>query len=215
MNHKTVYGYIYAYPKGMLKKMMINSLSGAKFKQDDKGSKTSHYSNIKLTDEQKIEGHWEVDLLLGAKNQSCVGILVERKTGYLILSKMKSQNISDIRQDFERQMKEFPSFLRLPMTCNRGAKTFQHSITPKNLSIKIYFADPHSSHQGGSNENINGLIRQFLPKEVDLSHYSQSELDKIACLLNTRPRKRFDFKTPQELFEPILTDYINDVALKS
>lgn len=227
VSHETIYACIYAHPKGELKKMMVKSLRRAKSKRGVRGSKTSNYSSIKLTDEQKIEnrpveingrkleGHWEGDLIVGAKNQSCVGTLVERKTGYLILSKMKSKKALDVRQGFERQMKKLPSFLRLSMTYDRGAEMSQHPIMSKNLDMKIYFADPHSPWQRGSNENINGLIRQFLPKGTDLSQHSQCELDKIAWLLNTRPRKRFDFKTPQDLIEPILADYINGVALES
>lgn len=89
----------------------------------------------------------------------------------------------------------------------------QHKILSENLNMKIYFADPHSPWQRGSNENTNGLLRQYLPKGEDLSRYSQKALDKIAWLLNTRPRKRFDFRTPQEMIENVLIENFNLVAL--
>jgi len=89
----------------------------------------------------------------------------------------------------------------------------QHKIMSQNVDLKIYFADPHSAWQRGSNENTNGLIRQYLPKGEDLSVYSQAELDKISWLLNTRPRKRFDFRTPQEMIENIFIENFNLVAL--
>ncbi len=225
VSHETIYSYIYAHPKGELKKIMIQSLRRAKSKRGPRGSKNSNYHSIQPSEEQLIanrpaeinerilEGHWEGDLIAGSKNQSCVGTLVERTTGYLILCKMQSKSVLDVRTGFEANMKSLPNFLRLSMTYDRGSEMAQHPIMSKNLDMKIYFADPHSPWQRGSNENINGLIRQYLPKGTDLSPYSQNDLDKIARKLNTRPRKRFDFDTPQELIEPILAKHIRAVAL--
>jgi IS30 family transposase len=101
------------------------------------------------------------------------------------------------------------------MTYDRGAEMAQHPVMSRNLKMNIYFADPHSPWQRGSSENINGLIRQYLPKGEDLSLYSQGALNEIAWLLNTRPRQRFDFRTPQALMEQTLADHINSVALDS
>ncbi|MCF6253777.1 MAG: IS30 family transposase [Thiomicrorhabdus sp.] len=225
VSHETIYSFIYAYPKGELKKRMIKSLRRSKSKRGPRGSATSNYNSVKLTEDQKIEnrpaeindrileGHWEGDLIAGSKNQSCVGTLVERTTGFLILSKMESKSALNVRLGFESQIKKLPEFLRLSMTYDRGSEMAQHPIMSKNLEMKIYFADPHSPWQRGSNENINGLIRQYLPKGTDLKKHSQEDLDKIAWLLNTRPRKRYDFKTPQELMESILAEHINSVAL--
>jgi IS30 family transposase len=164
-------------------------------------------------EERKIAGHWEGDLIAGSKNQSCIGTLVERTTGHLILSKMKSKSALNVRLGFEEQMKTLPAFLRTSMTYDRGSEMSQHKVMSQNLNIKIYFADPHSPWQRGSNENTNGLLRQYLPKGVDLSVHSQAELDRIAGLLNTKPRKRFDFKTPQEMIEDVLIENFNHVAL--
>jgi len=204
---------------------MVQSLRRSKSKRGPRGSKSSNYHSVKLTDEQlfqnrpndinerQLAGHWEGDLIAGSKNQSVVGTLVERKTGYLVLCKMQSKSALDVRTGFEEQMKKLPSFFRLSMTYDRGSEMSQHPIMSNNLNMKIYFADPHSPWQRGSNENTNSLIRQYLPKGIDLSPYSQDDLDEIACLLNTRPRERHDFYTPQELVDKILEDHINGVAL--
>ena len=126
---------------------------------------------------------------------------------------MKSKSALNVRLGFEEQMKKLPAFLRTSMTYDRGSEMSQHKVMSQNLNIKIYFADPHSPWRRGSNENTNGLLRQYLPKGVDLSVHSQAELDKIALLLNTRPRKRFNFSTPQEMMEGVLIENFNHVAL--
>ncbi|MBW5290169.1 MAG: Mobile element protein [Candidatus Ruthia sp. Asou_11_S2] len=170
ISHETIYGYIYTHPKGELKKLMIHSLRRSKSKRGVRGSKSSSYSTIKPKEDQlichrpkdinerMIAGHWEGDLIAGSQNKSCVGTLVERKTGYLILSKMKSKSAFDVRQGFEQKMKAIPEFLRLSMTYDRGSEMAQHSILSDNLKIDVYFADPHAPWQRGSNENTNGLI---------------------------------------------------------
>lgn len=227
VSSETIYAHIYAYPKGEVKKLFIQSLRRSKSKRGPRGSKESCYSSLKIAPDQRISerpeeintrvvaGHWEGDLIIGAMNQSCVGTLVERKTGYVILSKMRSKSASDVREGFEDNMKILPDFLRLSMTYDRGAEMAQHPLMSKHLNLKIYFADRNAPWQRGSSENINGLLRQFLPKGEDLSVFTQDELNHIALLLNTRPRKRFEFRTPQELMETELENGLIRVALDS
>lgn len=224
---ETIYAHIYAYPKGALKKLMVQSLRRHKSKRGRRGSKDSNYSSVKVAPEQlminrpeeinsrKIAGHWEGDLIVGPMNQSCVGTLVERKTGFVLLSKMESKSAADVREGFTQNMEHIPEFLRTSMTYDRGSEMAEHPIMSKDLKMTIYFADPHAPWQRGSNENANGLIRQFLPKGHNLSAYSQSDLDYIAWLLNTRPRKRFGFETPQKMMESELDGGIIRVALDS
>jgi IS30 family transposase len=224
---ETIYSHIYAYPKGELKKLLVQSLRRNKSKRGPRGTKESCYSSLKITPDQmfasrpetinsrQIAGHWEGDLIVGAMNKSCVGTLVERKTGYVILSKMQSKSAQHVREGFEANMKHLPTFLRQSMTYDRGAEMAQHPIMSKNLNMKIYFADRNAPWQRGSSENINGLLCQFLPKGEDLSVYSQAQLDHIAWLLNTRPRKRFDFKAPQEMIENEIDGGLASVALDS
>ena len=227
VSHETIYAHIYAYPKGELRKLYIQSLRRSKSKRGVRGSKESCYSSLKVAPDQmianrpeaietrEIAGHWEGDLIVGAMNKSCVGTLVERKTGYLLLSKMHSKSAESVRRGFEESMKDLPDFLRVSMTYDRGAEMSQHPLLSKRLNIKIYFADRNAPWQRGSNENINGLIRQFLPKGEDLSVYTQKELNHIAWLLNTRPRKRFNFRTPQSIMETELKGGLINVALDS
>lgn len=224
---ETIYAHIYAYPRGELRKLLVQSLRRSKSKRGPRGTKTSCYSSLKITPEQRISnrptevnsreiaGHWEGDLIVGAMNQSCVGTLVERKTGFVVLAKMDSKSAQHVREGFEANMINVPDFLRLSMTYDRGAEMAQHALMSKRLHLKIYFADRRAPWQRGSSENINGLLRQFLPKGKDLSIHSQAELDHTAWLLNTRPRKRFEFKTPQDLMEKELHGGIIRVALDS
>lgn len=227
ISHETIYAHIYAHPRGELKKLLTQSLRRAKSKRGPRGSKESCYSSLKIAPDQQISsrpeaietraiaGHWEGDLIIGAMNQSCVGTLVERKTGFVILSKMQNKSAQAVRQGFEANMKKVPDFLRMSMTYDRGAEMAQHPLMSKNLNLMIYFADRNAPWQRGSSENINGLLRQFLPKGEDLSVYTQAELNQIAWLLNTRPRKRFQFRTPQELMEKEVQNGLINVALDS
>ena len=210
---ETIYAHIYAYPKGELRKLLVQALRRGKSKRGPRGSSDSCYSSLKIAPEQlfchrpeevslrEIVGHWEGDLVVGAMNQSCVGTLVERKTGFVILSKMQSKSAQHVREGFEANMRHLPDFLRRSLTYDRGAEMSQHPLLSKHLALTIYFADRNAPWQRGSSENVNGLLRQFLPKGQDLSQYTQTELDHIAWLLNTRPRKRFDFESPQSMME--------------
>jgi transposase, IS30 family len=224
---ETIYAHIYAYPRGELRKLLVQSLRRSKSKRGPRGSKASCYSSLKMAPEQmignrpadvdsrEVAGHWEGDLIVGAMNQSCVGTLVERKTGFVIVAKLRSKSAQHVREGFEANMANVPDFLRLSMTYDRGAEMAEHPLMSKHLDLKIYFADRNAPWQRGSSENINGLLRQFLPRGEDLSVHSQPALNHIAWLLNTRPRKRFEFKTPQELMERELNGGIIRVALDS
>ncbi len=224
---ETIYAYIYAFPRGEFRKLLVQSLRRSKSKRGPRGSKDSCYSSLKVAPEQmignrpdevnsrEIAGHWEGDLIVGAMNQSCVGTLVERKTGFVVLAKMESKSALNVREGFEATMGHLPDFLRLSMTYDRGAEMAQHPLMSKNLDLTIYFADRSAPWQRGTSENINGLIRQFLPKGQDLKIYCQAELDHIAWLLNTRPRKRYGFRTPQDLMEKEVEGGLIRVALDS
>jgi IS30 family transposase len=224
---ETIYAHIYAYPRGEYRKLCVQSLRQSKSKRGPRGTKESNYSSLKVAPEQRIAnrpedvasreiaGHWEGDLIIGARNQSCVGTLVERKTGFVILAKMEDKTAQKVREGFEVCMAHVPHFLRLSMTYDRGAEMAQHPLMTKHLDLKIYFADCKAPWQRGSSENINGLIRQFLPKGEDLSQHDQAELDYIAWLLNNRPRKRYGFRSPLEMMEQELESGIIRVALDS
>jgi IS30 family transposase len=152
-----------------------------------------------------IPGHWEGDLIKGAGNRSSVGTLVERTTRFVVLAKMNNATTVEVVESFSAVLNREPAALRLTMTYDQGREMHAHKMLTEKTGVQIYFADPHSPWQRGSNENTNGLLRQYMPKGSDLSIYSQQELDAIALSLNTRPRKTLGWRTPLEVYTEHMT----------
>ena len=143
-------------------------------------------------------------IIKGKANASAVGTLVERASGYLMLVKMNDATATSAVEGFSAALNRLPLAVRKSMTYDQGREMVRHAQITQKTGVAIYFCDPHSPWQRGSNENINGLIRQYLPKGTDLSIYSQEQLDAIAYELNIRPRKRFDFKCPIEVMTEVM-----------
>ena len=162
-----------------------------------------------------VPGHWEGDLIKGAFNRSAVGTVVERKTRFVILSKMRGCTADAALEGFTRQMKRLPAALRRSMTYDRGSEMACHPELARRLKIDIWFCDPHAPWQRGSNENTNGLLRQFFPKGTDLSTISQTELNDVARLMNQRPRKTLGWRTPEEAMAEELAAFRSTVALET
>ena len=150
-----------------------------------------------------VPGHWEGDLLKGARNGSAVGTLVERTTRLVLLARMDGTDATSARQGFTKKLRHVPALLRKTLTYDQGKEMAEHARLAQQLKIQVFFADPHSPWQRGTNENTNGLLRQYLPKGTDLSGYTQRELNAIADRLNTRPRKCLNFATPLEVYAPV------------
>jgi IS30 family transposase len=150
-----------------------------------------------------VPGHWEGDLIKGARNGSAVGTLVERTTRLVILARMEGTDARSARQGFTKKLRHVPAPWRKALTYDRGKEMAEHERLAERLAIQIFFADPDSPWQRGTNENTNGLLRQYLPKGTDLSGYTQRELNAIAHRLNTRPRKCLNFATPLEVYTPL------------
>ena len=146
-----------------------------------------------------VPGHWEGDLIKGARNGSAVGTLVERTTRLVLLAKMTGTDATSARAGFTKKLRHVPALLRKTLTYDRGKEMAEHERLAERLAIQIFFADPYSPWPRGTNENTNGLLRQYLPTGTDLSGYTQRELNAIAHRLNTRPRKCLDFATPLEV----------------
>jgi IS30 family transposase len=146
-------------------------------------------------EDRAIPGHWEGDLISGTKNSHIV-TLVERHSRYTTLIKIPSKETTVVVAALSRHIRKLPVSLRRSLTWDRGHEMAQHKIFSVATDVKVYFCDPHSPWQRGTNENTNRLLRQYLPKKMDLSRYTQSELDKIALRLNQRPRKTLEFQTP-------------------
>lgn len=214
--HETIYGALYALPRGELRRELLGHLRQERQKRRprSRGQKRQGFitDDIKITArpeeiaERLIPGHWEGDLIKGAANRSAVGTLVERTSRLVLLARMDALDSETTRCAFERAFDEIPAPLRKTMTYDRGTEMARHADLTQNTGIKVFFADPYSPWQRGSNENANGLIRQYLPKGTDLSPFRQHELNDIAERLNNRPRKILGFQTPNEVFAKLIAN---------
>jgi len=223
VSHETIYAAIYAQPRGALKQGMIQSLRQAKPKRGVRRTTAAARGfvpeNQRIAhrpediEQRLVPGHWEGDFIKGAYNRSAVGVLVERKTRFVVLCKMDGCTADDARVGYARQMKKLPAFLRQSMTYDRDSEMACHAQLSKRLKLDIWFCDPHAPWQRGSNENTNGLLRQFLPKGTDLSQVSQTRLNDIARLMNGRPRQTLNWKTPDEVLSEEIRQFYKTVAL--
>ncbi len=226
VSHETIYAAIYAHPKGALRREMIEALRQQRSKRGPRRHRTLASSPM-VPDELRIRhrpeeiegrlapGHWEGDFIKGAFNRSAVGTLVERKTRYVVLCRMRGCEATAALDSLTRQMRHMPACVRETMTHDRGSEMAPHAELSKRLNMTIWFADPHAPWQRGSNENTNGLLRQFLPKSTDLSQVTQTQLKDITDLMNNRPRKALDFKTPNEVMAEESNQFAESVALAS
>jgi len=220
VSHKTIYATIRAQPKGALKKAMQASLRQPRRYRTSGNAKGAGASYVpeqqkiglrpQHIDSREFVGHWEGDLIKGTYNRSAVGVLVERKTRYVVLCKMDGCTADHALEGFTRQMKKLPRFIRQSMTYDRGCEMACHEELSKRLKLDIWFCDPHAPWQRGSNENTNGLLRQYMPKGTDLSSFSQTTLNDIARMLNSRPRKLFRWKTPQYLMNVEIEKFMQE-----
>ena len=163
-------------------------------------------------EDRAVPGHWEGDLIIGSTaSNSAVGTLVERTTGFVMLLHLPDGHTAlAVQAALVTKMAELPEQLRLSLTWDQGKEMANHIAIAKATDLDIYFADPHSPWQRGSNENTNGLLRQYLPKSTDLSFYGPQMLDNIAAELNARPRKRHGFLTPAEVLDRLLSEAATD-----
>jgi IS30 family transposase len=208
--HETIYVALYALPRGELRRELLACLrQGRQARRPrSRGSDRRGFvtDDIKIAArpediaERLVPGHWEGDLIKGAFNRSAVGTLVERTSRLVMLARVDALDAAAVQQGFERLFEQMPKGLRKTLTYDRGSEMARHQELTRSTGVKVYFADPYSPWQRGSNENANGLIRQYLPKGTDLSGLTQDDLDDIAYKLNSRPRKILDFQTPREVY---------------
>jgi len=156
-------------------------------------------------EDRAVPGHWEGDLIIGAKGQSAVGTLVERSTRYTLLLYLPNGHTAvEVQDAIIDKLADVPHSLRLSLTWDQGSELAQHRKIGSQLGLDVYFCDPHSPWQRGTNENTNGLLRQYMPKGTDLSLLTEAELDAIADQLNDRPRKTLNWDTPKQRLELLL-----------
>lgn len=217
ISHETIYTALYAMPRGVLRSELIACLRQARKRRrprargEDRRGRIPNMTSIHLrppeVDERVIPGHWEGDLIVGRRNASAIGTLVERTTLFVTLAKVRDTTADAAVQGFSTVLERVDQQRRLSMTYDQGKEMARHEQLSARTGVKVYFADPHSPWQRAINENTNGLLRQYFPKGADLSGLSQADLDAVAWQLNTRPRKTLGWKCPAELFMPESFDF--------
>ncbi len=213
VSHETIYASIYALPRAELRTALIKAL-----RQSHKTRKPRTRGNDRRgqipdlrpiserpqeVQDRQIPGHWEGDLVKGKGNKSAVGTLVERTSRYVILVQLDNATSPVVTGGFVREMMPVPEHLRRTLTYDRGREMTNHKAVSASLNLDVYFADPHAPWQRGSNEHVNGILRRWLPKGIDLRPYSQADLNAIADRINNTPRKILGFQTPKEVFTTI------------
>lgn len=212
--HETIYTAIYMQPRGELRSELITHLRQARRKRrprargQDRRGQIPDMVSIAVrppeVEDRLVPGHWEGDLIKGKANKSCVGTLVERTTRLVQLARMEGADADAALAGFERILSRVQAPMRKTLTYDQGKEMARHKELTASTGVAVYFADPHSPWQRGSNENTNGLLRQYMPKGTDLSPLSQDDLDAIAWELNCRPRKTLGWRSPFEVYAELM-----------
>ena len=209
VSHETIYRSLFIQARGVLKKELIQHLRSKRRIRRSRHARDRGHRCGQIVDaisirerpaeieDRAIPGHWEGDLL-GGTNNSHIATLVERHSRFTALVKVPSKDTAAVVAALSRHVRKLPASLRRSLTWDRGLEMAKHKSFTVATNVKVYFCDPQSPWQRGTNENTNGLLRQYFPKRTDLSGYSQAELDKVALRLNQRPRKTLGFETPAE-----------------
>ncbi len=210
ISHESIYKFIYTVAKGELKKELISNLRYEKKKR--KSIKGSRKNVIRIKDRVSISkrpdevdkrivpGHWESDLIIGLDKKTAIGTIVERTSRFTIIVPLKNRTAKEVRKAFARELKKFPKELTKSLTHDNGLEMAQHNLFTKQTDIQVFFCHPYSSWERGTNENTNGLIRDFWPKKTDFNLISKYQIKKVQKLLNERPRKVLNWRTPAEVF---------------
>ena len=217
VSHETIYQSIYVYPRGELRRELKACLRTGREvrrrrgRREIRGKITGAVPIGQRPPEAEgrlVPGHHEGDLIMGTKaSNSAVGTIVERTTGYLTLLPLHAgHDAASVADAIIAQLTALPAWFTKTLTWDRGTELAQHQRITATAGIAVYFADPHAPWQRGSNENINGLLREYLPKGTDLSIHTPAQLQAIADELNDRPRKRFGYHTPREQLAKLLAD---------
>jgi IS30 family transposase len=214
ISHEAIYSYIYILPRGGLKKSLISCLRQGKSKRGLKPAESAKRGQIpdmvsihdrpREVDGRKIPGHWEGDLIMGAGNKSAMGTLVERTTRFTMLVKLDYKDSDYTCLSYANKLGALPEMLRQSMSYDRGKELTCHNIITGLTKVKIYFCDPHSPWQRGTNENTNGLLRQYFPKGTDFNTVPEWVMQEVQDELNERPRKVLDFDNPKQKFSELV-----------
>jgi IS30 family transposase len=215
VSHESIYQSLYLYPRGELKRELRASLRSGRALRKPRGRRETRGKIIGAVpigqrppeaEGRLVPGHHEGDLVMGSKaSNSAVGTIVERMTGYLTLLHLPHGHTADAVADAViTRTGEYPAWFASTLTWDNGTEMARHARITEQTGIQVYFADPHAPWQRGSNENINGLLREYLPKGTDLSRFTAAQLQAIEDEINDRPRKRFAYRTPREQLAKLL-----------
>jgi len=212
VSHETIYRSLFIQARGVLKRELIGHLRSGRVMRRAKNASTAGQARGQIIDaisirerpaeieDRAIPGHWEGDLITGSKNTH-IATLVERRSRFTMLVKVNGKDTASVVTALTKQVRKLPAELRRSLTWDRGMELAEHKRFTVATDVQVYFCDPQSPWQRGTNENTNGLLRQYFPKGTDLSQYSQVDLNKIALRLNQRPRKTLGFHTPAAKLE--------------
>lgn len=214
ISHEAIYLYVYLHAKTEVRKMLQLQLrQERKFRGNvrrgvDKRKKIVDPVSIDERPEEvigrEIPGHWEGDLIVGKEHQSAIGTIVERTTRSIFLVPLKAMDATTVRQAFEKVFKTVPKQMKRSMTYDNGSEMSQHKLFTKHTKVQVYFAHPYSPWERPTNENSNGLVRDYFPKGTDFNTISVKRLKEVQDQLNERPRKVLNWKTPKEVFDDLI-----------
>ena len=224
VSHEAIYRSLFIQARGALKKELLQHLRRTRGMRRSRHhtQKTDIHGKIvdalsiserpATVEDRAVPGHWEGDLLFGSRN-SQIATLVERRTRYVRLAKVDGKDTETVVNALIKSARKLPQELYKSLTWDRGKEMAGHKRFTLATDIKVYFCDPQNPWQRGTNENTNGLLRQYLPKGIDVSIYSQAKLNAVARRLNERPRKTLDFQTPAEMFNKAVALTVESATL--
>ena len=225
VSHETIYSAVYMVPRGELRTLIVSALRQSHSKRLPRARGTSRKANIaNMTplserpveaDSREVPGHWEGDFIKGARNASAIGTAVERHSRFVLLTQMNGCTATHALQGFARRFNSVIPELRKSFTYNRGSEMARHEELTAATGMPVFFCEPYSPWQRGSNENTNGLVRQFLPKGMDLSTVTPQQLAYFESMLNDRPRKVLGFRTPREVYSELIEKHRSRQLVKS
>ena len=209
VSHETIYRSLFVQGRGELRRELTRYLQTGRLRRHPQSRPKQGPIRDKViiserpasVEDRAVPGHWEGDLLMGSDKKTAIGTLVERKTRYLMLVRLGGErNAEVVRKSLTERILTLPEQLRRSLTWDQGAEMAEHARFTVDTNVQVYFCDPHSPWQRGSNENTNGLLRQYFPKGTPVGGYTQQELDEVARQLNTRPRQTLGWRNPAVAF---------------